>query len=191
MKNDLTLERYLNDGVASLIRDALKATWHNPRASAFWARYSLAAAKAEARRQKVEGCGEHAPLFLIASIASQCNLHCVGCYDRTNHIGAHIGAHISAASASRMEMSAQDWRRIFDQAEKLGVSAILLAGGEPLTRMDVIEEACRRPSILFPVFTNGTLMEGAVPRVFDAHRNLVPIVSLEGDENFTDARRGP
>jgi MoaA/NifB/PqqE/SkfB family radical SAM enzyme len=54
----------------------------------------------------------------------------------------------------------------------------------------VIEAAARHKNILFPVFTNATMLDGDYLRLFDQHRNLIPIVSIEGNEAQTDARRG-
>ncbi len=179
MERRFELERYLSDGVHALVRDMLKASFISPKGSAFFARYALTADKAQRRRHAMEENGDHIPSFLIASITGRCNLNCAGCYDRANH-----------ACASQAELSAENWGRIFAQAEELGVSAILLAGGEPLMRRDVIEEAARHPALLFPVFTNGILLSGSLLALFEKHRNLIPIISMEGDEGPTDARRG-
>lgn len=173
------LEKYLSEGIESLIRDILKATISNPKETAYFARYALATKKAESRRHSYEVVGEHIPSFLIASITGSCNLNCAGCYDRANHTCGGLS-----------EMNSDEWNRLFTEAEELGISAILLAGGEPMMRFDVIEEAANHPSILFPVFTNGTLLSEKALKLFDADRNLIPIISIEGDEVQTDARRG-
>ncbi len=179
MESQFELEKYLSDGMNALVHDILKASFRDPKGSAFFARYALAASKAERRRHSMEANGEHIPSFLIASITGRCNLNCAGCYDRANH-----------ACKSQTELSAADWNRIFAEAEALGVSVILLAGGEPLMRRDVVEEAARHPAILFPVFTNGTLLSTSTLDLFERRRNLIPILSMEGDESQTDARRG-
>jgi MoaA/NifB/PqqE/SkfB family radical SAM enzyme len=70
------------------------------------------------------------------------------------------------------------------------VSFILLAGGEPLLRKRVIDAAGEKPDILFPVFTNGTFMGEKYFELFDRCRNIVPIMSIEGNKDLTDARRG-
>jgi MoaA/NifB/PqqE/SkfB family radical SAM enzyme len=44
---------------------------------------------------------------------------------------------------------------------------------------------------VFPVFTNGTLIGEKEVSLFKKHRNLVPVLSLEGGRERTDARRGP
>ena len=87
-------------------------------------------------------------------------------------------------------MSAEQWDGIFDQARRIGISFILLAGGEPLLRKDVIDCAAMYPEIVFPVFTNGTMITSEFVSIFDNHRNLVPILSMEGDRDQTDKRRG-
>jgi MoaA/NifB/PqqE/SkfB family radical SAM enzyme len=53
-----------------------------------------------------------------------------------------------------------------------------------------LEEAAAHPAVLFPVFTNGTLIDEAALKLLDQHRNLVPVISVEGDREQTDARRG-
>ena len=41
-------------------------------------------AKAAKRREANEAAGLHVPVFLIASIAAECNLRCTGCYAWAN-----------------------------------------------------------------------------------------------------------
>ena len=88
------------------------------------------------------------------------------------------------------QMTSAQWEDIFKQAKALGVSFILLSGGEPLMRKDVIEKASQTKEVIFPVFTNGTLIGEEYRRMFDANRNIVPMLSIEGDQSTTDTRRG-
>ena len=183
MKKPITeafdLAQHLSDGIEALIKEIIQATIKHPAASVFFMRYALAAKRAGTRRRRAEENGEHIPSFLIASITGQCNLRCAGCYDRANQ-----------CCAERPELRREDWHRIFLEAEAIGVSIILLAGGEPLMRLDVIEEATLHPSILFPVFTNGTILDEKWLGLCARHRNIIPIVSIEGDQTATDTRRG-
>lgn len=176
------LAEYLSSGVEIIVRQALKATLKNPMESAFILKYLSAAQKASKIRLKSEEEGLHIPPFLIASISSQCNLFCSGCYARANKtcIEESCGEQLSDAA----------WARIFREAEEMGVSFILLAGGEPFLRKNVIAAAADFSNIVFPVFTNGTLFDDGYLSLFNKHRNLVPILSLEGDEKQTKARRG-
>jgi MoaA/NifB/PqqE/SkfB family radical SAM enzyme len=119
---------------------------------------------------------------LIASITSKCNLHCAGCYSRCNH------ATVDAEPVQ--QLTDEDWLRVFDEADDLGISFILLAGGEPMLRRGVIEAAGKKKNILFPIFTNGTFLDDKYFDLLDASRNLIPIMSIEGKREITDARRG-
>ena len=88
------------------------------------------------------------------------------------------------------QLTAGEWFDIFDEADRLGISFILLMGGEPLLCRDVIEAAGKKPDILFPIFTNGVFMDESYFELFDACRNLLPVMSIEGEKNATDTRRG-
>ena len=176
------LQGYLTKGVETIVADAVKATLKDPRESAFMLKFASASKKASQRRRRLEDGGEHVPSYLIASITSSCNLHCAGCYSRCN------SATVDSEPVS--QLTKDEWLRIFDEADGMGISFILLAGGEPLLRRDVIEAAGSRGNILFPVFTNGTFMDDRYFELFDRCRNLVPIMSIEGEKEATDARRG-
>ncbi len=182
MEQDFSLEEYLNKGVEDIIKGALKASLKNPKESIFITRFSLAVREARKTRYTYEKNGIHIPPFLIASITSSCNLHCTGCYARANHLCHEQG--------TDPMLAVQDWDRIFTEASGLGISFILLAGGEPMLRRDVMDAASVHNDILFPVFTNGTLFREDYLKLFDRKRNLLPILSLEGDEKYTDIRRG-
>lgn len=133
-------------------------------------------------RDKYEKKGIHVPPYLIASIASSCNLHCAGCYARAG------GACSEAACEDTLD--AGEWERIFGEAASMGISIVLLAGGEPLTRKDVITVASGFRSMVFPIFTNGTMIDDEYISLFDEHRNLIPVISIEGSAEDTDKRRG-
>ena len=182
MSEEFNIQEYMTKGVERVVADAIRATLKNPKESAFMARFAVASKAASRKRAIKEEIGEHVPPFLIASITSACNLHCAGCYSRCN----------SATEDSEPvnQLTDDEWKKIFDEADDLGVSFILLAGGEPLLRKGVIEAAAKRPSILFPIFTNGTYMTEKYFDDFDKNRNLVPIMSIEGEKEATDHRRG-
>ena len=169
-------------GVERVVSDAIKATLKDPRESVFMARFAAASRAASRKRRKAEDAGEHRPPFLIASITSKCNLHCAGCYSRCNH------ATVDAEPVR--QLTSEEWLRIFDEADELGISFILLAGGEPMLRRDIIEAAGKKSGILFPIFTNGTFMDEKYFDLMDRCRNLIPIMSIEGEREITDQRRG-
>ena len=182
VKQQFDLQKHIEQGVEQIVADTLRATLRNPRESAFMVKFASASRKASKTRMKLEQEGLHVPGFLIASITSSCNLHCAGCYSRCNNA--------TVDEPPVRQLSAAEWERIFREAEELGISFIMLAGGEPMLRREVLKAAGRMPSIIFPVFTNGTFIDDAYFRLLDECRNLVPVLSIEGGREITDARRG-
>lgn len=182
MNNNFNIQKYLAKGVEHIIKDAIHATIKNPKESIFLLKFSKHTKKATKIRQEYEEKGQNIPVFLIASITSSCNLHCTGCYSRANN-------NCNDKTPSK-QLSSQEWENIFTQAKQLGISFIVLAGGEPLIRQDVLTKATNFPEILFPVFTNGTMINNDYLKLFDENRNLVPIFSIEGNKEITDSRRG-
>ncbi len=182
MDEKFDIQSYMTHGVERIVAESLKAALKDPRESAFMIRFAAASKKASKRRAEAEKAGEHIPPFLIASITSSCNLHCAGCYSRCNH------ATVDAAPVC--QLSDGEWLAIFQEADEIGVSYILLAGGEPMLRRDIMEAAGKMPNIIFPIFTNGTYMDDAYFTLFDKCRNLIPVMSIEGGKEETDERRG-
>ena len=182
MNENFDLQEYLSNGAEAIVKDAIRASIKNPKESLFLAKFAKHTKKASKIRQKYSEKGQNIPVFLISSITSSCNLHCTGCYSRANNT--------CSDDAPLNQLSAEEWEDIFSQAKDIGISFIVLAGGEPMIRLDVIEKASRFDEILFPIFTNGTLLNEDYLKLFDENRNLVPIFSIEGDEEITDSRRG-
>ncbi len=182
MNENFDLQNYLIEGVEGVVKEAIKATLKNPRESAFMLKFAKATRTASKKRREAEDKGEHIPPFLIASITSKCNLHCAGCYSRCNHA--------TTDTKPVSQLTSEEWLKIFDEADELGISFILLAGGEPMLRRDIIEAAGKKQNILFPIFTNGTFIDEKYFALFDKCRNLVPIMSIEGSKEITDNRRG-
>lgn len=179
---EFNLEAYLSSGIEMIIKTALRASYKNPKQSIYLAQYAIWAPKARKLRRQSELKNEHIPPFLICSIATNCNLHCAGCYARANHACEDHN--------SENLLDENEWNRIFHEAKELGVGFILLAGGEPLLRPEIIQRAAEIPELIFPIFTNGTLVGEEYLQTFKEHRNLLPIISLEGGEKATDGRRG-
>ena len=182
MNENFDLQEYLSNGAEAIVKDAIRASIKNPKESLFLAKFAKHTKKASKIRQKYSEKGQNIPVFLISSITSSCNLHCTGCYSRANNA--------CSDDAPLNQLSAEEWEDIFSQAKDIGISFIVLAGGEPMIREDVIVKASKFDEILFPIFTNGTLLNEDYLKLFDENRNLVPIFSIEGDEEITDSRRG-
>lgn len=180
--SDFNLEEYLNKNVENIVKEVMRATISRPKASIFMAQHYIDSGKAKKLRQKAEKENLHIPPFLIASISNKCNLHCKGCFARANNgcVDSDCGD----------ALSCDDWNSIFSQAQELGIEFILLAGGEPFVRRDVLTCAGNNRKILFPIFTNGTMIDEKYIDLLDDNRNLIPMFSIEGNEQTTDERRG-
>jgi len=87
-------------------------------------------------------------------------------------------------------MSGEKLRAVLGEARQLGISLVLLAGGEPLTRPEILDIAGDFPEIVFPLFTNGLLLDQEKAAWLRRRRNVVPVLSLEGHAAETDQRRG-
>jgi MoaA/NifB/PqqE/SkfB family radical SAM enzyme len=115
---------------------------------------------------------------MIFSITNRCNLHCKGCYHQT------------LRDVAKPEMGEEKLRSVMAEAQDLGVSFMVLAGGEPLVRQDILKITRDFPDIIFFIFTNGLLITDEMVSQFKAQRNIVPLISQEGHETDTDGRRG-
>lgn len=176
---------YMSGSIRNIMADAYKNMLSNPREAKFVWRMQRLFAKSESRRKAIlKEEGLDVPPFLISSIATTCNLHCKGCYARSNGIAAEEGA------TSRQTLTPQQWKAIFTEASSLGINFSLLAGGEPLTRLDILEAVAQVKEMIFPVFTNGTLIGKAYLDFFRENLNMVPVISIEGTAIGTDERRG-
>jgi pyrroloquinoline quinone biosynthesis protein E len=88
---------------------------------------------------------EYRPYTLVAELTYKCPLRCVYCSNPLDY----------ARHAD--ELDTETWRRIFRDAEELGVVQLNLTGGEPLLRRDLealIEEA-RRLDLYTNLITSG------------------------------------
>lgn len=83
------------------------------------------------------------------------------------------------------QLTGEEWLSIFKETDQIGVSYILLAGGEPLLRWDIIEAAGKMQNIIFPIFTNRTYTDEKYLKPFDKCRNLIPVMSIEGGREET------
>lgn len=179
------LASYMSGSIRNIMTTAYKNLLSNPREARFAWNMQRLFEKSEKRRKAAgRESGVDIPPFLISSIATTCNLHCKGCYARSNGIASDNDAE------ARKSISPEQWRSIFTEAASLGVNFSLLAGGEPLTRRDILDAVSQVKDMIFPIFTNGTLIGSSYLAFFKEHFNMIPVISIEGTAIGTDDRRG-
>lgn len=172
------LSKLLNSKMYDLFRLAVKAAGNDPFILPFALKTLKVQRSARKRRSELMDEGLHVPPFMIISVTNKCNLDCRGCYAKKFH------------NASKKEMDEGFLRSILDQAKDLGISIVMIAGGEPLVRKEILDIMESYPEIIFPLFTNGTMLTDDVISRLKRSRNIVPVLSFEGGERTTDLRRG-
>ncbi len=88
----MDLGAYMAGTIRNIMATAYLNVLDNPREARFVARMQRTISKAERRRKThLEKEDVAVPPFLIASIATTCNLQCKGCYARKNGIAGNPG----------------------------------------------------------------------------------------------------
>ena len=181
----LDLAAYMSESIRRIMAKAYKNVLSNPREAKFAYRMQTLFQKSEKRRAKMLEAEElEVPPFLISSISTICNLHCKGCYARSNGIAE------DKELEQKETLTGEQWKKIFTEAAAMGINFSLLAGGEPLMRKDILESIAEVKDMIFPIFTNGTLIGPSYMEFFRKHLNMVPVISIEGTAMGTDERRG-
>jgi len=158
--------------------NALRTSLGNPAAARSFVRTVAWMVRSSRIRRRLAREGLRVPPIIIYSITRRCNLGCDGCYS------AALGR------ADGDELSVPELHRIVDEAKGLGVAFFVIAGGEPLLRPEILDAAGRHPGMVFLVFTNGTLIDDRLVFRLRGLRNVVPMVSIEGEAAETDSIRG-
>jgi len=168
----------LNQSLGIFFKDALRITMKSPLQAYYFLRTVRWQKKASKVRANWRQEGIYVPPIVIFSITNRCNLHCKGCYAQALH------------QLPIAEMSEDRLRSIITEAHELGISFMVIAGGEPLVRQEILNIAGEFPDIIFLIFTNGLLINDQALVRLKKQKNTVPIISLEGYEADTDERRG-
>jgi MoaA/NifB/PqqE/SkfB family radical SAM enzyme len=167
-----------NRNITIGFRDVLLANLGDPALGLFLLRSILRYRVAERKRQAWAKKGVQVPPMLIYSVTQACNLNCKGCYAKALHI------------SPKKELNPEAFAGLVDEAERIGISIIMLAGGEPLMRPELLDITRLHPRLIFPLFTNGLLLNDDQLERLKGQKHVVPILSLEGNAMETNARRG-
>ncbi len=117
------------------------------------------------------------PMLMVISPTMRCNLKCIGCY--------------SANYSQDDVISTEQFDRILTEAEELGIYFVVVSGGEPYMRRDLLDMMEKHNGMLFMTYTNSTIIynKKLAPRLAEMG-NVMPAISVEGFQAETDYRRG-
>ena len=118
----------------------------------------------------------HLPTVIAISPTMRCNYNCLGCYSRDRDC--------------RDELTIEELGLLLREAEQLGISAVVVTGGEPFIQEDMVNLIENHPRLLFVPITNGSLITKDTARRLARSGNNIVLVSLEGSPADTDVRRG-
>jgi MoaA/NifB/PqqE/SkfB family radical SAM enzyme len=120
--------------------------------------------------------GEPFPSVIAVSPTMRCNYNCMGCYSHNR--------------PTDDELTKKELDNLFFEAVKLGIYAVVLTGGEPLMRSDMIDLIENHRRLLFVLITNGALVKPETAGRIARSSNVITLVSIEGQPHHTEERRG-
>lgn len=123
---------------------------------------------------------EYAPRVLSWNLTQRCNLKCAHCY-------------LSAGETAEAELSTEEALGVVDQAAQAGTELLILSGGEPLMRRDLLQIASHAAErgLAVVLGTNGTMLSArTVERLKEAGVQGAGISLDSLDASKHDAFRG-
>ena len=164
------LSQYLNRALDEIDPNVLKTTLLN-----FGFEAMLNGTMTIRKMREVHQC--NIPWLILMDPTSACNLHCTGCW--------------AAEYGNKLNLSYDELAGVVRQGRELGVYFYMFTGGEPLVRKKDIIRLCGEFSdCQFLAFTNGTLVDQAFCDEMKRVGNLMLAISLEGEPEVNDLRRG-
>ena len=117
------------------------------------------------------------PFQILLDPTSACNCKCKGCW--------------AAEYGHENNLTYEEMSSIVSQGRELGTHFYMFTGGEPLIRKRDIIRLCEEyPDCAFLSYTNGHLVDEKFCEDMVRVGNIALALSIEGDEESTDFRRG-
>ncbi len=128
-------------------------------------------------KKRVKTTGKIFPPFLFISITNDCNLACQGCWVTRSDPPRHMAPELLDSIVNKAK-----------KQKKASVFGIL--GGEPLLWEGLIDFFEKHRDAYFILFTNGLLLDDTFCAKLRKLGNVTPLISIEGDAQASDRRRG-
>ena len=120
--------------------------------------------------------GFYPPGVIVLSPTMRCDLNCFGCYAGSYDMG--------------QDLSFEVLDRVINEAKEIGIFFIVVSGGEPFFRKDLMDLFEKHNDVAFQVYTHGGLLDAKMVKRIARAGNILPAISIEGFEEETDLRRG-
>ena len=164
------LNQYINRALDEIDPNVLKTTALN-----FGFEAMINGTMTIRKMREVHQC--NIPWLILMDPTSACNLHCTGCW--------------AAEYGDKLNLSYEELASVVRQGRELGVYFYMFTGGEPLVRKKDVIRLCKEfNDCQFLAFTNGTLVDQTFCDKMKQVGNLMLAISLEGDPEVNDLRRG-
>lgn len=115
------------------------------------------------------------PAFVMISVTEACNLSCSGCWVSVN---------------GKKALTLEQLDGILRSCKQKGSYFFGILGGEPLLHKGLLDVLEKHADCYFQLFTNGTLLTEDIALRLKRMGNVTPLISIEGMEQESDARRG-
>jgi len=126
--------------------------------------------------KKRHNAGDMFPAFIVFSATNACNLSCQGCW--------------VAQTDPPEKLSPDEMNSIICDTKKKGSFFFGILGGEPLLYPEIFDVIEKHPDCYFQLFTNGTMITDENAERMLKLGNVTPLISIEGNEEVSDERRG-
>lgn len=168
----------MNSAVVETMKKALQVVQQKPKLLPLFYQIVSQQNKRSKIRAQYQQDGIQVPPYLLISATHHCNLDCQGCYAKAFRPDDHE------------DMDDATLTRIIQEAVDAGIAMIFFIGGEPFMRASLLDILSQFPEIPFPIFTNGMMLDETLVQRMEEMKNIIPIISIEGDRHHTDTRRG-
>lgn len=166
-----------NPSIHELVTSIVRDTDRNCLDKFFTNFFANAAWYGVPKREKFRrDTGIKTPFTILISPSMRCNLRCTGCY--------------ASSYSKKDDIPLEELDRIIGEARDLGIYYFVILGGEPFINSYMLDLYEKYNDCMFTPFSNGTLFTEEVADRIQKLGNVIPMFSLEGFEEETDARRG-
>lgn len=130
--------------------------------------------------QKTIGSNLSAPVRIHFCYTNECNMNCKHCFTKLQNLNSP-------------EMTLSEKVEMLDQMEELGISEVLVGGGEPLYKKNeflAFIDECNKRDINIKIFTNGLLLTPEMIKELAKKRIKYISVSIDGtnEEEYAETR---